>query len=222
MKKIVMKKAWVMILSVVTSFTAGSLFAQEQQTSYESRPTPKLGVKGGINLTNLYVNDVKNENMKVGGTFGLYAKLPVARGVSIQPEVLYSMKGSQLEYNNVLGSGKYRFNLDYIEIPVTAVFNIAQNFSLHAGGYAAFLTSAKIKDVDNNGNINGVTTLNRENFRGTDFGLVGGVGFDIGNATLGARYSYGLQEIGKDNSLSGQLTRDSKNSAFSFYIGFGF
>lgn len=202
------------VMAIVLGMAQHSLSAQEV-----SRRTPTFGIKGGINLTNLYVDNVSDEHMKVGANAGIYAKLPVATGFSIQPEMLYSMKGAQEDYNNVFGSGKYRFNLDYLEIPVAAVINVAKNFNIHAGPYVAFLLSAKVKDVDANGNINGVTQLNKDNFQSTDWGLFGGVGFDIGGATLGARYTRGFQEIGKAG-LSGNLTQNSKNSGFSFYVGF--
>ncbi len=207
-------------LSMALGMSINKTAAQQQQTSTESHLTPKMGIKGGLNLSNLYVNDVKDENTKVGANAGVFVKLPVARGFSVQPEVLYSMKGSQLNYNNALGSGKYRFDLDYLEVPVAAVINITSNFNIHAGPYVAFLLSAKVKDVDQNGNINGVTELNKDNFQSTDYGLFGGVGFDIGTTSLGARYNYGLQEIGKPG-LSGNVTPNSKNSVLSFYISFG-
>lgn len=209
-------------VSLLSAFTIRA-FSQEQQTNYESRPTPKFGIKGGVNLSNLYADNVNDENMKVGGNLGVYAKLPVTHGFSIQPEVLYSNKGAQLNYNNALmGSGKYKFNLNYIEVPVLGVVNVAKNFNIHAGAYAAFLTSAKIKNVDNNGDVNGVKELNKDNFQTFDWGLVGGVGFDISNVTLGARYNYGLKEIGKPGSIAEQVVNNAKNSAVSIYVGFAF
>ncbi len=209
------------LVCIVSGLSINRVCAQEQQTSYESRPTPKFGIKGGVNLTNLYIDNVTQENMKAGLNLGVYAKIPVARGFSIQPEVAYSMKGSQENYNNFFGSGKYRFNLDYLEVPVAAVFNVAKNFNVNAGPYVAFLLSAKVKDVDNNGNIKGVTELNKDDFQSTDYGLFGGVGFDVGNITLGARYTHGLQEIGKSGGLSGNITQNSKNSGFTFFVGIG-
>ena len=194
--------------------------AQEQKTSTESRLTPKFGIKGGLNLTKLYIDNVKDENIKAGGNAGVFVKLPITKGFSIQPEVLYSMKGSQNSYSNIFASGNYRFNLDYLEVPLAAVINLSPNFNIHAGPYIAFLLSAKVKDVDNNGNVNSVTSLNKDNFKSTDYGFFGGLGFDIGTTTLGARYTYGLQEIGK-SGLSGNITQNSKNSVISFFVGFG-
>lgn len=197
-------------------------FSQEQQTRTESTLQPKIGVKGGINLSNLYVDDVKDENMKVGLNIGAYAKIPVTRGFSIQPELLYSSKGSKITYDNALGTGEYRFNLNYVEVPVLAVFNVAPNFNIHAGGYAAYLASANIKRLDDDGDIDKIADLNEDNFRRFDYGLVGGIGFDVHNFTIGARYNYGLNEIGKSGNASGELTKNAKNSAVNLYVGFGF
>ncbi len=197
--------------------------AQEQQTSVDSGLTAKFGIKGGLNLTSLYVSNVSSEHMKAGFNAGIFAKLPVTRGFSIQPELLYSVKGAKEDYNNLAeGSGEYRFNLGYVEFPLLAVVNLAPNFNLQAGGYAAYLVSANVKDVNSNGTVNGATELNADNFNRWDFGLAAGFGFDIENFTLGARYNYGLTNIGKSGSLSGDLTENSKNAGVSIYIGFGF
>lgn len=201
---------------------ATAAVAQEQQTTTESSLSPKFGIKGGINLSNLYVDDVKDENMKVGLNVGFFAKLPLTRGFSIQPELLYSNKGAKETYDNVLGKGEYRFNLDYVELPVLAVINLGKNFNIQGGGYISYLAAVNIKDLDNDGTITNVKDLNAENFNRIDYGLAGGFGVDIQNFTIGARYNYGLREVGKSGSLSGDLTKNSKNSAINVYLGFAF
>jgi hypothetical protein len=216
------RKLGVMVAGAFLAF-ALSASAQEQQTTVETGLRPKLGIKGGLNLTTLYSSDVSTSHMKAGFNAGIFAKLPVTRGFSIQPELLYSLKGAKSTYNNfVQGNGEYRFNLGYIEMPVLAVVNIAPNFNLQAGGYAAYLTNANVKNVNNNGDVQGATDLNADNFNRWDFGLAGGAAFDIENFTIGARYNYGLSQIGKSGSLSGQFAQGMKNAGFSFYIGFGF
>jgi len=217
-----MKKIKVILLSAFLLTTAVG-FVQAQTMEERDPLAPKIGVKGGINLANLYVDDVADENLKVGLNAGLFFKIPFASFFAIQPEILYSSKGSKLTYNNfVQGSGEYRYNLNYIEVPMLAVFNLGPHFNLHAGPYAAFLTSANIKDLHDNGDIQNITDLKADNFNRFDYGLSGGAALEFSNFTLGARYNYGLKEIGKSGNLSGQLTRDSKNSVASFYIGFGF
>ncbi|HVU55155.1 MAG TPA: porin family protein [Puia sp.] len=200
-----------------------SASAQEQQTSMDNGLKAKFGIKGGLNLTTLYSSDVSTSHMKAGFDAGVFAKLPVTRGFSIQPELLYSLKGAKSSYDNfVQGNGEYRFNLGYIELPVLAVVNLAPNFNIHAGGYAAYLTNANVKNVDNNGEVQGATDLKADNFNRWDFGLVGGAAFDIENFTIGARYNYGLSQIGKSGNLTGEFAQGMKNAGFSIYAGFGF
>jgi hypothetical protein len=209
------------LLAALTTGTGS--FAQVQQTKDESFLTPKFGIKGGLNLTNMFVDEVSDENMKVGFNAGFFAKLPVTRGFSIQPELLYTSKGAKEEYNNIIeGEGEYRFNLNYIELPVLAVINVAKNFNLHVGPYVSYLAAANIKNLHENGGQDEIAELDADNFNRFDYGLVGGLGVDVSNFTIGARYSYGLREIGKSGSLSGQVTKDSRNSAVSLYIGVGF
>ncbi len=197
--------------------------AQEQQTSAESALSPKFGIKGGLNLTNFSSDNFSDSHLKPGFNVGVFSKLPITEGFSIQPELLYSLKGAKSDYNNFIqGSGDYRFNLGYVELPVLAVVNLTKNFSIHLGGYAAYLTNANVKDVNSNGTIQDITDLNADNFNRWDFGLAGGVGFDIENFMIGARYNYGLSKIGKSGNVSGDVLGDAKNNGLSIYVGFGF
>ena len=211
---------------LVFAFSSAGLissFAQEQKTSSNQALTPKIGVKGGINFTNLYEDRVKEENMKIGFNLGLFAKMPITTGFSIQPEILYSVKGAKLTYDlGILGTNEYRFNLNYVEVPVLAVINVTKNFNLHAGGYAAYLAQANIKRDNNDGSNDQIADLNEDNFNRFDYGLVGGLGIDVENITIGARYNYGLKEVGKSGNFGRQVLTDSRNSAISLYIGFGF
>ncbi|MEP7257083.1 MAG: porin family protein [Flavitalea sp.] len=212
-------------LSLALLLIAGSFLganAQEQKTLGESSLTPKFGIKGGLNLTNLYVDDVKDENVKAGFNAGIFAKLPVIKGLSIQPELLYTSKGSKITYDNAFGNGEFRFNLNYVELPLLAVINLAKNFNIHAGGYAAYLVNANITQLKDNGNTNELVSFNEDDFKRFDYGLVGGLGFDVQNFTIGARYNYGLSEVGDKNSVASQALRNSKNSAISLYLGLAF
>jgi hypothetical protein len=211
------------VLVAVMLFTSVSVMAQEQESIGGSALSPKIGVRGGINLSNMFVDDVSDENMKLGVNVGVFAKLPLTRGFSIQPELNYSSKGAKQNYNNFIqGEGEYRFNLNYVELPVLAVFNLGENFNIHAGPYIAYLASVNIKDLNDDGTIDKIADLNAENFNRIDYGLSGGIGVDVGNFGFGARYNYGLREIGKSGSLSGELTKNSRNSAISLYIALGF
>jgi len=221
MKKFINTHLSIVVCSFLIFFSfAGN--AQEQEVSGEMLPTAKFGIKGGLNLANLYIDNVKDQNVKAGLVGGFFAKLPISTGLSIQPELLYSNKGAQATYDNGFqGQGVYRFNLNYIELPLTLVVNVVKNFNIHFGGYAAYLASANIKNVKE-GNIVGFTDLNESNFNRLDYGLVGGLGMDVNRVGFGMRYNYGLREVGIPGTLAGELTKNSRNSSLSLYVAFAF
>jgi hypothetical protein len=223
MKKLLRMCLYGGLVSACVLAFSPSVYSQEQETSNESDISPKFGIKGGVNFANLYVNDVKDRNLKLGVNAGFFGKVPIVRGLSIMPELLYSSQGSKVTYDNsVFGSGEYRFNLNYVQLPVSMVINIARNFNIHGGAYAAYLTNANIKDMRNDGTIADVNNLKADNFNRFDYGLLGGIGLDIQNFTIGARYNYGLRDIGKSGSFSGQVLNNAKNSFATLYIGIGF
>lgn len=57
-----------------------------------SDSTAEFGVKGGLNFSNLYTEDVDDNNILTSFNAGFYAKLPITEFVGIQTELLYSRK----------------------------------------------------------------------------------------------------------------------------------
>jgi len=212
-----MKKLKIGILVILGALAVSPAFSQEQNVT-------RVGVKGGVNFTNFRTGDeIADNNVKAGLNLGLFFKLPVSNAIAIQPELLYSSKGSKIEYDNFLqGDGEYRFNFNYLELPVMGVFSLGDHFNIQAGPYVSYLTSVNIKDMTEDGSIQGVQDLKEDNFNRIDYGLAAGIGADFNGFVAGVRYNYGLNEVGDSGSLSGELLSDSKNSAATIYIGFGF
>lgn len=182
----------------------------------------KAGLKVGANFTNLYIDDVDDENMKVGLNLGVYYRADLSESFGIQPELLFTQKGSEVQYNAILfgNDGTYRFNLNYLELPVLFVGKI-NNFHISAGPYVAILMAAKVKRVNDGGEIQDIESLDRDSFNTFDKGVAAGVGFDFNRGMLGLRYSYGLGEIGNSEAAV-QATSNSKNSALQAFVGFDF
>ncbi len=219
-----------MIAKLAGAGLAASLMLFAGQVQAQDNPGPKFGVKGGVNFAQLFVDqpNAEDENMKIGYHAGLFGKIPVTSFLAIQPELLYTNTGSKVTYGgsdlaNSLGiqQGEVRFNLNYIQLPVLLTGNIGA-FNIHAGPYASYLVGANVKDLkpaDLNSNV--VADLNTSDFNRVDYGLAGGIGVDLKGFTIGARYNYGLREIG-NSGLAGRLTSNSRNSVAQLYIGFGF
>jgi hypothetical protein len=211
-----MKKSKTLICAslVVTLMAFNSTKAQENGT--------KFGIKGGVNFSNLYTDNVDDNNVLTGFNVGLYAKVPLGTNISLQPEISYSGKGAELVYNNALVSGTAQFKLDYIEVPLLLVVNVTKNFNIHAGPYAAYLISGKTTNKSDNGNYNFEDNINTDDFNRFDAGVAGGVGLDFEPVSFGVRYNYGLTKIGKDDSSNGFTSPDAKNSVLSLYAAFSF
>ena len=184
--------------------------------------SPSAGIKGGLNFTNLYTDDVDDNNVLSSFNAGVYANLPVSPAVSIQPELNFSRKGAELVYDNAFATGTTRLKLNYLEMPVLLKLNVTPNFNIHFGPYAAYLINGKATNESNNGSFNFEENINNDDLNKWDYGLSGGVGFDFASTSLGIRYNYGLQTIGKERTFGGSTYTfpDSKNSALSLYIGF--
>ena len=166
--------------------------------------------------------------MKVGLHFGLFTKIPVNDFLAFQPELLYTNVGSKVSYGgsgleSLLGisEGEVRFNLNYIQLPLALAVNLGP-LNIHAGPYVSYLVSANVKNLKTSDlTTTNTIELNKDDFNTIDYGLLAGIGFDVGNVTIGARYNYGLREIGREG-LSGNLTNNSKNAVAQLFIGFGF
>ncbi|WP_276499863.1 porin family protein [Pontibacter litorisediminis] len=200
-----------------------------QAKAQSDSPGPKIGVKAGLNFSQLYVGqpNAEDENTKLGYHFGVFGKIPVTDFLAIQPEVLYTNVGSKITYGgsdiaDVLGiePGEVRFNLNYVQVPVALAINIGP-LNVHAGPYLAYLLSANVKDLKKSDlSTKDIKDLETDDFNRMDFGVMGGVGFDVRNVTVGARYNHGLREIG-NSGLAGSFTENSKNSVVQIYLGFG-
>ncbi len=176
----------------------------------------RMGIKGGLNVTNLYLEDVNDENARFGFNLGLYGQILSSDVFAIQPELLFSTKGAKWEYTGALDQ-TIDFNTNYLDLPVLAVFKLGKSAEIHAGPYAGYLLSAKIKyDGDF---ANGTDNIDRDDLNTIDYGLVGGFGLNFGAMQVGARYNYGLAKIA-DSDGAKSLLGDSKNSNAQLYVSF--
>ncbi|MFV8322454.1 porin family protein [Flavobacterium sp. LS2R12] len=121
---------------VVIAFTFGFVNAQEKAEM-------AFGVKGGLNIstiTNAVVDGVNSKSL-VGFHVGFFWEFMISNTFAIQPEVLYSAQGTELEFERISGDLK----LDYITIPVMAKYYVADTFSMEFGPQIGFLVFGKSK-----------------------------------------------------------------------------
>ncbi|MCK0205058.1 porin family protein [Ornithobacterium rhinotracheale] len=153
----------------------------------------KFGVKAGLDYSRIK-NIHAESGSRLGLNAGVFAMIPVSYGDEfyIQPEINYAQKG---EKNDVPGSKKEVYSLNYIDVPVLfkAYFSERNTdfFGLF-GPQFSFLISDKVKNPLNTESLD-------EKYNKFDFGLVGGLGFSyLRKWEVDARLSYGFIDTVKN------------------------
>lgn len=212
-----MKNVAVVALLLLAQFDAS---AQENKDT-KGFKVSRIGLKGGVNFTNLYTDDADKEKMLFGFNAGLFAKLPITSFIAIQPELYFITKGAEVTYNNPFVQGAARFRYNYLELPILVVVNVNENFNLQAGPYAAFMLSGDVKNQSSTSLFDFEKNINTDDYNRFEFGLCAGAGIDIGAIGLGARYSYGINKVGKESTYLGTTTYtfpDAHNGVISLFM----
>lgn len=161
----------------------------------------KFGVKGGVNFSNFNGGEISGVDFKTVTSYhaGVILELKVFENFAIQPELLYSTQGSEL---NGLGD-QIKNELGYLSLPVLAKFYLSSNtLSLELGPQASVLVSER-------------NEINAKEGNSFDFGIAGGLSYKISkNLFVSGRYFAGLTEAKKD--------ADIKNSMIQFSLGYLF
>lgn len=197
-------KKHIFLLSLFSLFT---VFAHAQY----------IGVKAGLNLSNLNIDGVDNDHMRFGVHGGAYLNLPIGEAFAIQPEVLFSTKGSTAKYNiDALDiQGKNTFKLNYLDIPIMGVINVGEAAEIQFGPYIGFLMSSSASTEGTFGDA--TTDLDKDNFKKLDYGVAGGLVINFDFLQVGARYSYGLQKIGDSAAADVFSLDEATNSYFQLF-----
>jgi hypothetical protein len=164
----------------------------------------KVGIKAGMNVSHLSVSGLTDENNIVGYYAGIFARIGLTPCFGIQPEALFSMKGAELNFSNAFAHGDAIFRLNYLDVPVLAVFKFFPHMNLQAGPYFSYLLNASVKNGSTGDGSDFSSEVDKDNFNTVDYGLVAGAGLEFSSLNIGVRYIQGLQPVGKDRTLFGE------------------
>lgn len=175
------------------------------------------GIKGGLNLSNLYIDNVEDENVRTGFNVGLYTQLMIGPVFAIQPEINYSTKGAKADYDILGFQGENKFNLNYVDMPVLATFKLGDAADIHLGPYFGYLVGVS---TSTNGDLgDSYKELDRDDYKKWDYGIAGGIALNFDPISFGFRYNYGLNKIA-DSQDAENLIGDAKNSVAQAYVAF--
>lgn len=175
-----------------------------------------FGIKAGASLTNFTGKGAGTNDYKFGFNGGFIANFAANDVFSIQPEVLYSMKGAKLDETIGGTTLTQKQTLHYIDVPVLAHINAGGLF-FELGPQIGFLAAAKAS-IEANGQSASQDV--KDQIKSVDFGYAAGLGYQMMNGPgIGLRYNGGFTDISKDNSNSDNAVR---NGAFQLYLTYMF
>lgn len=184
-----------------------------------SAQSASFGIKAGASLTNFTGkgtdgSDLKN---KFGFNGGFIANLPVNDAFSIQPELLYSMKGYKFSGSDALGTTiDSKETLHYLDVPILARVNAGGLF-FELGPQIGFLVAAKYSAEGSNGQSGSYST--KSDYKAVDFGYAAGLGYQMPTGPgIGLRYNGGFIDVFKNNNGGNAV----HNSAFQLYLTYMF
>ncbi|MBC6697122.1 porin family protein [Hymenobacter sp. BT190] len=165
-----MKKLLPISLLFLASGTFGSASAQNV----------RVGVKAGLNYSSVTENLTGNKR-RLGPAGGIFAQVPLSSDgfFLLQPELLYSIKGSRPLFNNA-----FPLRLRYLDLPLLAKIN-ADGLFFELGPQVSYLIDVDGGPFDSTRGSNRVTA-----------GGVAGVGCQLPvGLGLGVRYTHDLTRL---------------------------
>ncbi|WP_353158722.1 porin family protein [Myroides odoratus] len=208
-----MKKITTSLLAIF-AFSAISYAQTPEKTDKQD---VRFRVKSGLNISN--VSDDSDSKSKAGFHIGGAVEIFVTDKFSIQPELQYSMQGTQSKNDLIIDgmiASNIKVNTNYLNIPVMAKYYVAEGFSIQAGPQLGFLVKSELKtDLSNGYEKISVTSNIKSNTNKVDFGLNFGVAYDLSfGLFFDARYNLGLTDILKN--------ADGQHRVFQLGVGYKF
>ena len=151
-------------------------------------------------------------NQRVGFRAGLMADYSVGKRLSIRPQLLYSVKGGNVDVGTFVANVLARFGvtsapfvienpiskvvINYVELPVMVMYGLKAGpgrLVVGAGPYAAVAVG---------GSVNGAAiNFDTGNFRKYDLGTTGSLGYELPTGlTFSAYYAHGLTNYSKNST----------------------
>ncbi|MBB6681049.1 PorT family protein [Aequorivita sp. 609] len=193
MKKLLL----ITVLSVVSIATASA-----QGITY--------GVKAGVNLSTFTGDSFTGFDTRVGLHIGGLAEIPLSEKFSVQPEVLYSQKGSEF-----FGTETH---LSYLDVPIMAKYHIVHGLSVELGPVPSFLVNAEQTKSGVESDVSDYTKT-------FDFGIGGGVSYKLPMGVFfSLRFTKGLMEISEPEKYDPEddYRLNVENNVFQISAGYTF
>ncbi len=203
--------------AIVRTCTLLSILASAPMGAQTAAGPLRIGLLAGFNSATVGGSDVDDADRRTGFIGGVYLVKPFGATIAFRPELLYSQKGAEQSFEEEGVSGKGKFKLAYLEVPLLLQLESATSGGLRPHAYAGPSIGVQVScNIEASG---GGVSLNSScddadvDTKSLEFaGVVGaGLGFPVSGAslTVGARFQYGFTDISNDGK--------AQNRVLSFY-----
>lgn len=203
----------------VIIFTVGVGITSTLAQTHQNKPLT-WGIKAGLNASDFYGDDVNGSDVRTGFTGGLFFNYRFNDNWGLQPEVLFSTKGADLDSGLTGENGPASYDLGYLNVPVLAKFYAPVGTLLSPNLYAGPEVGFKLYGDSNDNEID-------DELKAAEFSIVFGAGLDfnmgsdptdfIQTAGIDLRYSLGLTD-----AFDTPQEPEARNGAFLVALFLGF
>lgn len=184
-------------LFFVALLCLGGLVVKPQSTD--------IGIKGGLNVANLKIEDFDDAETIMSFYAGLLAHIHVTDNIAVQPELFFSGQGAK----TTISGTEFKTKLGYLNMPVLLQFMFGEGFRVQTGPQVGYLLSAKAK--------NGGEVDIKDDFKKVDFSWPIGASYVTGSGFgIDARYVFGISNVSEES------TQKVMNRVFSVGIFYQF
>ena len=188
-----------------------------------------LSVDAGLNIASL--PGLKNQQARHGLYFGLGTFIKLNEKWALTPEFKpLSPRGANQvvplrDYSSSLSAASYRFELNYIDVPILIQYKLSEKLFASAGPQISFLTSAT---QIASGNIPAGTAVEikekmKSNFSATYFSFPIEAGYHLSDSRKGKGMDVKIRyAVGVSNMIAASNYGSSNGSTFQVFLSFPF
>ena len=214
-----MKNLIIALTSLIMILSAPKILSQDGRTDY--RDNLSIGVKGGLNLSNVY--DTQGENFvadsKLGLAFGGYIAIPLGLTIGVQPELLISQRGYNRS-SSILGANyELSHSKNYVDIPILFAFKPTEIFTILAGPQFSYLVSQSNTFTSGGNVITNQQDFENDNVRKNTLCFTGGFDLYFDQIVASGRVGW---DILNNNGDGSETDPRYKNSWYQVTVGFRF
>ncbi|MCE5205859.1 MAG: PorT family protein [Porphyromonadaceae bacterium] len=181
-----------------------------------------LGIKGGINMSNYYGDELSEKNAKIGFHIGLSADYEFTPNSALQTGLFFTTKG--LKTQDADWNAEYSENLMYLQLPVHYAYKMdvtpGTRIVFHGGPYAAYgvggSRNASVGNINAEWDVDNIFGDGTVQYKPFDAGLGLGVGAEFGPILVDLGWDMGLVNISRTSN------GDIKNQNAYLSLGYKF